>query len=99
MQCWKWIEKGLWRLEIGEVDRIITVWDIDEIEWRIIKHNKEHFSKFKGTKAHDDKTYYAMKENDTRDDVMKGELNKEIWHWWCASIFNDVKNNIMINVW
>ena len=70
-------KNGLRKLEIEEGDEIVTACNKDEIERRIIKHNKENFSKVKGTKAHVDKTHDATKEDDTRDNIMKGDLNRE----------------------
>ena len=55
---------------------IVAVCNKDEIEWRTTHHNKEHFSKVKSTKACDYKTNDAMKENNTRDAIMKGKLNR-----------------------
>ena len=77
MQCRKWIENGLHRLEIEEGYVIVKVCNKDEIERRTINHTKELFSKSKCTKAHNDKTCDVMKENDSRDNFMKGELNRE----------------------
>ena len=42
-----------------------------------MKHNKEHFSKVKITKAHDDKTCDVINENNTRDAIMKEKLNRD----------------------
>ena len=70
-------KNGLRILKIEEGDRIVTVFNEHEIQRRWIKHNKEYFSKVKGTKACNDKTHDVMKENVTRDNVVKGDLNRE----------------------
>ena len=59
------------RLKVAEGDEIIIVRNKEETELLIIKHNREHFSKVKNTKAHKDKTHNSMNENKTRD------LNRE----------------------
>ena len=64
-------------LETEESDEIVTSCNKDEIERRRMKNNKEHFSKVQGTKAHVDKINNAMKEDETRDNSMKGELDRE----------------------
>ena len=46
---------------------MVMVCDKDKIKIRIIKNNKDHFSKAKCTKAHNDKMHDVMKENDTRE--------------------------------
>ena len=48
----------------------------DDTEHRTIQHNKEHFSKVKITKEHDDKTCQVKNDNKTRDTIMNGELNR-----------------------
>ena len=54
-------KNGLRRLKIEEGDVIVTVCNKDEIERIIIKHTKEHFSKAKDTKAHNDEMHDVMK--------------------------------------
>ena len=43
----------------------------------IIKHNREHFSKVKNTKAHEDETHNSMNKNKTRDLMLNGDLDRE----------------------
>ena len=69
-------KNGLRRLEIEERDRVVTVCNKEEIEKKIINHNKEHFSEVKGTTAHDDKIHYRMKEEEMRDTILNGQLNR-----------------------
>ena len=65
------------KIEVEEGDEIMAMQNKEEIERMIIKHNKEHFSKVKSTKKHNDKMHKIVNENKTRDAIMKGELNRD----------------------
>ena len=65
-------KNGLCILEIEEGERIVKIFNKNEIERRIIKNDKEYFSKAKGNDAHNDKTNSAMNEEKPRDNVLNG---------------------------
>ena len=78
---------------------MLTVYNKDEIERRIIKHNKEHFSNVKDTKAHNKKHMMWWKKI-TREKMLWKEnwIEKNlIMKKW--SIFNVVENTERINAW
>ena len=65
-QCWKGKKNGLRKVEVEVGDDMMTARNKDEIERMITKHNREHFSKVKNTKAHNEKTHESMNESKTR---------------------------------
>ena len=68
---------GLRKLEVEVEEEVAIVLDEDEIGRKITQHNKEHFSKVKSAKAHEDKTCERTNENKTRDIMMNGELKRD----------------------
>ena len=52
MRCKKGIEKRITHVRNRKGDRIAMVCNKDKIDRRIIKHDKDHFSEAKETKAH-----------------------------------------------
>ena len=70
-------KNGLRKLEIEEGDRVVTVCNKNEIERRIVKHNKEHVSKVKSTDACNDKTYSVINDDETRDNILNGDLRRD----------------------
>ena len=53
---------------------IQSAYDHKKIESLLMQHNREHFSKAKKTPAYNDK---IIKEDEIRDKVLKGKLQKE----------------------
>ena len=70
-------KNGLKKVEVVVGEETISVRNKEEMESMTTKHDKEHFSKAKDTKAHKDKKHNSMNENKTRDSMMNGDLNRE----------------------
>ena len=58
-------------------EEVVIVRNKYEIELKINQHNKEHFSKVKSTKAHEDKTYKRINENKNSNAIMDVELKRD----------------------
>ena len=65
------------RLEIDEGDSAVVVCNKNEIERLIIKHNKEHFGKFKSVDLHNEKICSVINDDETRDNILNGYFDRD----------------------
>jgi len=71
--------EGIKRLhEVDEDNTIISTHvDRESIENKLIEHNEMHFTKAHNTIAYRDKIYKKLRDNDVRNRILEGKLNRE----------------------
>ena len=65
------------RVEIEKCNRVVTFFNKNEIERRIIKHDKDNFSKVNITDAQNNKMISVIADDETRDNILSGDSHRD----------------------